>query len=142
MPAPFTQSNYQEDQSPRIATSVTVVASPAAAAETIIASVSLASLLDMPVASGILLFGWAAYTVGTSGTAVQLRIRQTSVGGALVTGADTGAVTAAATNLREQSCIGYDLAPVAGGLYKLTMQVTSGAAASTVSAVTFTAIAV
>lgn len=142
MPAPFTQSNYQEDQSPRFVASVTVVASPAAAAETIIGSVSLPSLLDLPIASGVMLFGWAAYTVGTSGTAVQFRIRQTSVGGTLVAGADSGAVTAAATNLREQGVYGFDLAPVAGGIYKLTMQVTNGAASSTVSAVTLIAIAI
>jgi|ERR1051326_692943 hypothetical protein len=142
MPAPFTQSNYQEDQSPRFVASATVVASPAAAAETIIGSVAIPSLLDLPIASGVLIFGWAAYTVGTSGTTVQFRIRQTSVGGTLVTGADSGAVTASAGNLREQSCVGYDLAPVAGGIYKLTMQVANGAAASTVSAMTLIAIAV
>lgn len=140
MPAPFASTNYQEDQSPRFAVSTTVVASPAAAAETIIASVTIANMNDLPVASGVLVFGWAAFTVGTSGVSVQLRLRQTSVAGTLV--GDSGAVTAAATNLREQSVFAFDTAPPAGGIYKMTMQVASGAAASTVSAVNLAVIVI
>jgi hypothetical protein len=77
--------------------------------------------------------GWAAYTVGTSGTAVRLRIRQTNVSGTVK--ADTGALTGSqhgAGILSADDVNGFDTAPV--NTYVLTMQVTSGAAASTVSA--------
>jgi len=130
------------DLSDRFAASTTVVASPAAAAETIIASLTLAG--NLSVKTGVLLTGWAAYTVGTSGTAVQLRLRQTQVAGTLVaaTGALTGSQHGAAI-LTVDDIQGLDASPVfPGQVYVLTMQVTAGAAISTVSAVFLSAFAI
>lgn len=134
MPVPIAQSAANIDISPRVAFTSTVVASPAAATETIIASLTLNT--DEVIRSGILLRGFAAFTVGTSGTAIRLRIRQTNVSGTVI--ADTGAVTGgvAATNLLAETVLGFDTAPAATGqTYVLTLTVTAGAAASTVSAV-------
>lgn len=125
----------------RIAVSNTVVASPALAAETVIAQVQPSGLAF--VMSGILLIADADYTVGTSGTAVTFRIRQTGVAGALVksTGAITGGITAG--NLEATDLLAFDTTPTSPpSLYVLTMQVTAGAAASTVSATTLAAITI
>jgi len=130
------------DLSDRFAASTTVVASPAAAAETIIASLTLAGNLSVKL--GVLLTGWAAYTVGTSGTAVQLKLRQTNVSGTTVaaSGAMTGSQHGAAI-LSADDVQGLDASPVfPGQVYVLTMQVTAGAAASTVSAVFLSAFAI
>jgi hypothetical protein len=121
------------DLSKRVQVYSTVDASPAAAAETVIATLTIAGFADTAIISGALLMGWAAYTVGTSGTAVRLRIRQTNVSGTVK--ADTGALTGSqlgAGILSADDVNGFDTAPV--NTYVLTMQVTSGAAASTVSA--------
>lgn len=125
----------------RFLASTTVVASPSAAAETIIAQVTVAE--PEAVISGVMLDGWAAFTVGTSGTAVNLRIRRTNVSGTIIaaTGALTGGV--AAGNLLAQDLAAFDASPtLPGQVYCLTMQVTAGAAASTVSAVRLAAIVV
>src|SRR5438552_13528634 len=122
------------DLSPRLFFTTTVVASPAAAAETIIASLTVNQ--SLAVATGVDLSGWAAYTVGTSGTAVQFRIRQTDVNGTVKgnTGALTGSQHGAAI-LTADDVEGFDAAPAVGQEYVLTMQVTAGSAASTVWAV-------
>ena len=111
-----------------------VVASPALAAETIIAQVTLGSVADPT--SSVILNGWAAYTVGTSGTAVRFRIRRGGLTGTLVV--DTGALTQTRTagNLCADDVNGSDTPGEQASLvYALTMQVTAGAAQSTVSAV-------
>lgn len=134
MPVPIETTAAQIDLSQRFAATKTVVASPALAAETIIASLTVNT--DESIVSGVMLRGWAAFTVGTSGTAVTLRIRQTNVSGTVIasTGALTGGVTAAA--LVQEAVLGFDASPAATGqVYVLTLQVTGGAAASTVSAV-------
>lgn len=128
---PIEQNIQDHDIGARFVHSETVVASPAGAAETIIAQVAVPG--GITIVSGVLVSGWAAYTVGTSGTAVQLRIRRTNVAGTVV--ANSGALTRAATNLAADDCMGFDALPPDGQLYVLTMQVTAGAAASTVSAV-------
>lgn len=120
----------------------TVVASPAAAAETIIAQTAAISA-TVPFTSGVILMGWAAYTVGTSGTAVRFRIRQTNVSGTVI--ADTGALSGSqhgAGILSADDVNGFDASPAAGQVYVLTMTVTAGAAASTVSATWLFALAV
>src|SRR5438309_11608903 len=93
---PITRTALGLDLSSRVVTSSTVVASPAAAAETIVASITVTA--NIAAVAGVLLMGWAAYTVGTSGTAVQLRVRQTNVAGTLVgaSGALTGSQHGAA----------------------------------------------
>jgi hypothetical protein len=131
-PSPITLSADRIDMSPRRFYTVGIVGSPALAAETIIATLTVAA--NVAVTQSVRLQGWAAFTVGTSGVSAQLRIRQTSAVGTLK--ADSGAVTAAAANLREQSIQGDDTAPtLPGQIYVMTLQVASGSAASTVSAV-------
>ena len=139
MPVPIRYDSQGLDLSKRIQVYKTVDASPAAAAETIIATLTLAGFSDTPIVAGAFLFGWAAYTVGTNGTAVQFRIRRTNVAGAVQ--ADTGALTGSqhgAAILSADDVNGFDTAPV--GVYVLTMQVTAGSAASTVSALVLGAV--
>lgn len=118
--------------------STTVVASPALAAETIIGSVTVPS--GLTYASGVIVVGWAAFTVGTSGTAVTFRIRQSTLTGTVVV--SSGALTSTAANVNERSIYAFDAAPGDGQVYEYTMQVTGGAAASTVSALTLAVLAV
>lgn len=124
--------------SSRIVASTTVVASPAAGSETIICSVTMPS--DLRTFTGVVLLGWAAFTVGTSGISADLKIRQTGTSGTTI--ADSGAVTVAAGDLYSPAILGEDTAPAAGQIYKLTLTVGSGAAESTVSAVGLVAISV
>jgi hypothetical protein len=134
MPRGINESADASDLRPRVVVSTAVVASPAAAAETIIAQT--AAIGDVAVLSGVLVSGWCAFTVGTSGTAVRLRLRQTNVAGTVV--ADTGALTAgiAAAALVSQDVEGFDAAAVSPTqVYVLTLTVTAGSAVSTVSAV-------
>lgn len=133
MPVPIRYDSQGMDLSKRVQVYTTVDASPSAASETVIATLTLAGFADTPIVSGIALSGWAAFTVGTSGTAVRLRIRQTSVGGTVK--ADTGALTGgiAAAALVAQDVEGFD-SGAGVGVYVLTLTVTAGAAASTVSA--------
>lgn len=139
MPQPIRTSSAVVDLSVRFPVTTAVVGSPALAAETIIASLAIPQFGDITVVSGILLQGWAAYTVGTSGTAVTFRIRQTNVAGTIVvsTGALTGSQHGAAI-LSADDITGYDVTPGVG-VYCLTMQVTAGSAGSTVSAVSLAA---
>lgn len=136
---PIARSILGVDLSARFPVTTTVVASPAAAAETIIASLTVAGFANIAVVSGIQLTGWAAYTVGTNGTAVTFRLRQTNVAGTVV--ATTGALTKTAASLYADDITGTDVG--AGvGVYVLTMQVTAGSAASTVSALSLSAVVV
>src|SRR5437763_1493235 len=109
MPAPIDYSSALVDLSARFQGTSTVVASPAAAAETIIASLTLADFGNLTVISGIRLHGFAAFTVGTNGVSANLRIRETDASGAVVKA--TGAVIAVATNLLAMNVIGLDATP-------------------------------
>lgn len=134
----FDQAVQDHDLSPRFKSSSTIAGSPALAAETIVCQITGLDAA-LPCASGVFLSGVASFTVGTSGTAVRLRIRQGTTVGAGTVIADTGALTGgvAATNLLSQDLQGFDTS--AAGLaitstsYHLSLQVTAGAAASTVS---------
>lgn len=120
------------DLSARFKTTSTIVASPAAAAETIIASLLVPDSISVQV--GVFVEGYAAFLIGTSGTAARMRIRQTNMAGTVV--ADTDAVTGgiAAGNKVTLSVNGTDAAPVLPGqVYVLTLTITAGAAASTVA---------
>ena len=131
MPQPIAYDSQRLDLTKRVQVYKTVDASPALAAETVIGTLTLTGFADTAVLSGVLLNAWAAYTVGTSGTAVTFRIRQTNGSGTVV--ATTGALTKTAANLYADDVNGFDSgAGVAA--YAFTMQVTAGAAASTVSA--------
>jgi hypothetical protein len=134
MPRPINEGADAIDLSPRFVRSAVVVASPAAAAETIIAQTP--AIGDVAVIQGVRLSGWAAFTVGTNGTAVRLRLRQTNVAGTVI--ADTGALTGgvAAANLVTYDVEGFDAAAAPPGqVYVMTLQVTAASAASTVSGV-------
>lgn len=117
----------------RVASSTTIVASPSAAVETIIAQITLPS--HIRASEFVLLDGWAAFTVGGSGTSVRLRIRRTNVSGQVL--ADTGALTGgvAAGNLLAQDVSGQDGSGT--DVYVLTLTVGAAVAASTVSALRF-----
>ncbi len=137
MPRPINEAADAIDLRPRVVNTNTVVGSPAAASETIVAQT--AAIGDVSVQAGVLLFGWVAFTVGTSGTAARLRIRQTNVGGTIV--ADSGALTVSAASLVAPSILGFDAAAVSPSqVYVLTLTITAGAAVSTVSATQLTGI--
>jgi len=131
---PIHLADINIDFSQRFLVTTAVVASPATNAETIIAQLP-AFNAGIPFLKGVYLQGWAAYTVGTSGTAVTLRIRQTNVSGSVIvtTGALTGSQHGAGI-LSDDDVNGFDTGPAAGQVYVMTMQVTGGAATSTVSA--------
>jgi len=139
MPQPIRYDSSGFDLSKRFPVTTTVGASPALAAETIIGTLTIPSFADMAVVSGIIVQGWAAYTVGTSGSAVTFKIRQTNISGTVVV--SSGALTRAAGNLAADDVNGFD-SGAGVGTYVLTMQVTAGAAASTVSALYLAAIVV
>jgi hypothetical protein len=132
MPEPIKQSAVFIDLSGRFQSTQAIVGSPALAAETIIGSLAVAGFGDTAIVSGVQFDGWAAFTVGTSGVSATLRIRQTNASGTVV--ATTGALTVTAANLVQISVQGFDATPGVG-TYVLTLQIGSGAAVSTVSAV-------
>lgn len=116
------------------AVSTAIVASPAAAAETTVAQVTVSSV-GSPT-SLVELSGWAAFVIGATGTAIRMRIRRGSLTGTVA--ADSGALTAgvAAAALVAQDVEGTDSpGEVESLLYVLTLQVTGGSSASTLSAV-------
>lgn len=126
------------DLSQRFAQSSVVAGSPALAAETTICTLTLDQ--SVAVATGVLLFGYAGFTVGTSGTACRLRIRQTSTAGTVIadTDATTGGIAAAAKV--DMNCQGFDASPSGSQVYVLTLTVTAGSAISTVGFTNLTAI--
>lgn len=109
-------------------------ASPGGAIETIVCTYTGIDTVDAD--STVILTTQVNLVIGTSGTALRIRIRQTSISGAVV--GDTGAITGgvAAGNVMSQDVIGVDNpGAVASFVYVATVQVTGGAAASTLSAV-------
>lgn len=141
MPYPYVRDVTGTDFGSRVYSSTTVAASPSAAAETVICSVTGIDN-QLGVSKGVLLFGSAAFTVGTSGASVRLRIRTGTTAGAGTVIFDTGATTAgvAAAALMALDAQGIDASVTGGGAvgstsYCLTLTVGSAAAASTVSAV-------
>lgn len=138
---PISRTAEALDLSTRIVDTTTVAGSPATNEEKVVATLAIPDYASLVVVQRIYLAGWAAFTVGTSGTAVRLRIRQTNVTGTVVsdTGALTGGIAAAA--LVAQDVSGSDATPGVG-TYVLTLQVTAGAAASAVSAVQLLALVV
>lgn len=133
MPAPITRSAVNDDLSPRFGGSSTVQNSPiAAAAETVICTVNISDFGSTVVNAGIRLQGWAAFTVGTNGVSSTLRIRKTDINGAVVV--SSGALTVTAAQLYAPTVLGADAAPGVG-TYVLTLQIGSGSANTTISAV-------
>ena len=120
--------------------STTVVASPALAADTIICST--ATFNPPTDTCTVLLIGFAAFTVGTSGVSARMRIRQgTATSGTAV--GDTGATTQVAANLTELFVMGTDTPGTVNAFqYSLSLIIGSGAAASAVSNVALFAICI
>ena len=139
MPVPIQIGAAGLDLSGREGDTATVAASPSAATETVIASFVLPT--DVVVEHGVLVFGFAAWTVGTSGTTSTLKIRQTGTSGTTIKA--TGAETSAAGVVLSRAIMGVDSAPaLTGQTYVLTLTIANGAAASTVSAVELIAIVI
>lgn len=139
MPIPIRETAASVDLSARIFQTTTVVGSPALAAETIIASLTITG--DLAVITGVQLFGWFAATVGTSGVSAQAKIRRTNVSGTTIV--DSGATTQAAASLFERGPQGFDaITAVNQQVYVMTLTIASGAATSTVSAVSLVAIVI
>lgn len=132
-PLPISLDASHIDLSPRVFTSTAVAGSPATNAETTVCTVTCSG--DLASTLGVVIVAFAAFTVGTSGTAVTAKIRRTDTSGTTVvtTGAMTGGV--AATNLMSYTVLGFDAGGFTNGrVYVLTLTVTGGAATSTVSA--------
>lgn len=136
--APLNQAASGIDGSGRLAQSSAVAGSPAGSAETVICTLTIPT--GNAIAAGVILAGWCAFTVGTSGTAATLKLRQTGTSGTTIQ--STGALNATAAQLVTRGIIGFDTAPAAGGVYVLTLTVANGAAVSTVSAAQLFAIVV
>jgi hypothetical protein len=109
-----------------------VVASPAAAAETIVASITLGN--NLSVQQGVFLSCYVAFTAGTNAVAAILKLRQTDTSGTTLK--TSGSVLVVAAGLYDRCIIGFDASPtLPGQIYVATLTMTSGSAASTVSAV-------
>ena len=140
MPLPIQTGGAGVDLSPRLFTTNTVAASPSAAAETIIATLTITE--DLAITKAVLLTGFGATTQGASGTGYTLRIRRTDTSGTVIK--STGIIPLAAGVLGAMSISGTDtsLPITVGQVYVLTALHTAAAATSTYSAVNLTAIAV
>ncbi len=115
------------------------MASPADATETTVAQLTLSG--DLIFGLGVLLLGFAAWTVGTAGTAVTVRIRRTNTAGTVVK--SSGAMTATAGSLNAKTVVGVDTGPtLPGQVYVLTLTVSAATAVSTVSAVELVALVI
>jgi len=127
------------DLSQRLFRTATVAASPADATITAIASLTIPD--DLAITEGVLLFGYAAYTVGTAGVSALFQMRRTGVAGTIIKA--SGLKTVAATELHDECIVGFDTgATLPGQVYVIAMTVTSASAASTVSAVELIALVV
>lgn len=116
-----------------------VTGSPAAAVETIVATLALPT--NIRADQKVYLLGWMSLTVGTNGTALTVKVRQTNVSGTVV--ATSGAEGATAAALVSRSIIAVDTpGPQSGFTYVMTLTVTAGSATSTVSAVGLVAVVV
>jgi len=131
-PPPIRYDGHSVDLSGRFFNTTTVTGSPAAAAETIIATLTIGE--SVAVQKAVYLSFVCAFTVGTNGVSTRLRLKQTDTSGTTLY--DSGLVTATAANLVSMSALGVDTAAtLPGQVYVATLIVGSGSAASTVSAV-------
>ena len=139
-PAPIRDDSANMDFSARFQRSTTVAASPAAASETTVCSLTLTG--DIAVVQGTALWGFVALTVGASGTDVTVKIRRTDTSGTTVV--STGLLNApAAGDLLAIPLQGFDTGTaMPGQVYVLTVTVANGAATSTVSACSLLALVV
>lgn len=138
-PAPIQYGGAALDLSPRLFKNATVVASPTGSTETIVCSLTIDG--DLAVMEGIWIAAFGAYTVGTNGVSVNLKIRRTDASGSTL--AATGAVTRVAAALDSGALQVFDTGPtLPNQVYVLTATVASGAAASTFSAASLIALVI
>lgn len=124
------------DLSPRFFYTEAITASPALAAEVVVATLNIAD--DLTAVEGVYLSAWASLTVGTAGVSIVTRIRRDSLTGTVIKA--SGATTAVAAQLVDRAIAGVDESPTfPNEVYVLTMQVASASAESTLSAVTLAA---
>lgn len=141
MADPFVENLRYTDCSARVQQTTTVITSPTANAETVIATTA-AFDGTLPIAIGCLIIAEIAYTTGPSATACTVKLRRgTTTSGTQVysSGAQTGGHNSAGL-LVADSAGTFDTAPGSAAAYSITLTVTGGAATSTVSAVSLTAI--
>ena len=140
---PISVNGMAVDLSSRVKQTSTIIGSPAAASETVVATTP-AFDSSIAIMAGCLVIAELAYTIGTNGVSCRVRIRQgTSTAGTVVY--DSGVTTGGhntATQLVADSAGAFDTAAAAGQQYTLTLTIGSGSAASTVSIVSLTAIAI
>lgn len=115
---------------PSVYVTTTIQNSPiAAAAETVIGTVQVTT----DAASVVAIMGFVTLTVGTSGTAVVVRIRADSLTGTVVQ--SSGGLTAVAANASNFMITGSPAAlEIAARTFVLTCQVTAGAANTNITA--------
>lgn len=139
MPIPIRMSAEGIDLSPRFFFTEAITGSPATNAEVVVATLNIAD--DLTALEGVFLSAWVSLTVGTDGVSILTRIRRDSLTGTIIKA--SGATTATAAQLVDRAIEGVDEAPTfPNEVYVLTMAVGSASAASTVSAVTFSAVVV
>ena len=136
-PTPIAVSGAGVDLSPRFLANNTIVASPATAAEVVVATLGP---FTAPLASGsgVFIMAQVAIKIGTSGTSAQYRIRQGTTAGSGTVVFDSGATGAGitATAVLVENICAFDQSPTfPGQSYCLTVTVGSASAASTASAV-------
>lgn len=141
MADPFVDNLRYTDCSARVQQTTTIIASPSTNAEVVVATTP-AFDGTLPIAIGALLMAEIAYTIGTSGASCQLRIRRgTTTSGAVVynTGAQTGGHSTAGQLVADSGGT-FDTGAGSAQQYSVTLQIGSGAGASTVSAVSLVAV--
>lgn len=139
MPDPFQTSGATLDLAPRYFRSGTVVASPADANEVVVAQINIGD--DLAVAEGVALAFWMTLTVGTAGVSILTRIRRDSLTGTVIKA--SGAETATAAQLVQRSIAGFDTTPtLPNEVYVVTVAVASATAASTITALEFSALVI
>lgn len=139
MPAPIHDTAAGMDLSPRVFATATFIGSPANPTEAVVARVTVSG--DVALVVGVVLLAFLSIRVGTAGTSVRMRLRQTGLGGAVV--ADTGAIPETAGTIVTRLALGLDQAAVMPGqVYALTSQTADAVATSTVQEVALVALAV
>lgn len=139
MPQAIQVGGAAVDLSPRYFYTEAVTGSPAAATETIIATLAVRG--DLAVMEGVRLACYCAFTAGTDGASAVLRIRQTDASGTVIKA--SGAVNVTAANLYDRCIFGVDeAAALPNQVYVATLTVASASAASTVSAVILDALVI
>lgn len=133
MPAPAIKyDGHAVDLSGRFFNTSSVTASPTAATETIVATLTIGE--NVALQKAVFLFGSIAFTVGTAGVSANMKIRQTDASGTTLWA--SGATTVTAANLWEMQGLAVDTgATLPGQVYVITLTVGSANAGSTVSAV-------